>query len=76
MTDRKHMQAEGDKNRVAGAAKELEGKVRSAVGDATDNGSQHLKGLGQQAKGKIQKNVGKAQQKLSDKQDEDSDLDA
>ncbi len=76
MTDRKNMQAEGDKNRVAGAAKELEGKVRAAVGDATDNGSQHLKGLGQQAKGKVQKNVGKAQQKLSDDADDDKDLDA
>ena len=75
MTERNDLKAEGTKNRVAGAAKELEGKARAAVGDATDNGSQHLKGLGQQAKGKIQKGVGKAQQKLSDDVDDDTDRD-
>jgi uncharacterized protein YjbJ (UPF0337 family) len=76
MSDRKDMHAEGTRNRVAGAAKELEGKARAAVGDATDNGSEHLKGLGQQAKGKVQNAVGKAQQKLNDNRDDDADRDA
>lgn len=71
MTDRNDMRAEGNKNRVAGAAKELEGKVRATVGDATDDGSEHLKGLAQQGKGKIQQGVGKAQQKLADAGDDD-----
>jgi uncharacterized protein YjbJ (UPF0337 family) len=75
MTDRDDMRAQGNKNRVAGAAKELEGKVRSAVGDATDDGSQHLKGLAQQGKGKIQQGVGKAQQKLADADDDATDGD-
>lgn len=74
MTDRKDMHAEGTRNRAAGAAKELEGKIRSKVGDATDDGSEHLKGIGQQVKGKIQQGVGKVQQKLDD--DEDLDRDA
>ncbi|MBA2627419.1 MAG: CsbD family protein [Gemmatimonadales bacterium] len=73
MTDRKHddLESDGAENRVKGAAKELEGKVRSKVGDATDNGSEHAKGLGQQVKGKAQKNLGKAQEKIADALDDD-----
>ena len=52
----------GIANQVKGTAKELEGKVRAGIGDATDNHSEHLKGHAQELKGKVQKKFGEAQQ--------------
>ena len=51
----------GISNQVEGAAKELEGKVRGGIGDATDNHSEHLKGHAKELEGKIQKKFGEAQ---------------
>jgi uncharacterized protein YjbJ (UPF0337 family) len=56
----------GDQNHIEGAAKELGGKVRGAVGDITDNRSQHAEGKIDELKGKAQKNLGKAQGKVED----------
>ena len=52
----------GTENRVKGAAKELEGKVRGAVGDATDNHSEQIKGKAQEVEGTVRQKVGEAQQ--------------
>jgi uncharacterized protein YjbJ (UPF0337 family) len=52
---------DGLKNQVKGTAKETEGKIRNAVGDATDDTSEQLKGKAQELKGKVQRNIGEAQ---------------
>ena len=49
-------------NEVEGAAKEMKGKVRGDLGDATDNTSEHIKGRAEQLEGKVQKNFGKGEQ--------------
>ena len=51
----------GLENEVKGSAKEMKGKLRGDLGDATDNESEHLKGRAEQLKGKIQKNIGEAE---------------
>ena len=56
----------GTENRVKGAAKELEGKVRGAVGDATDDHSEQLKGAAQELKGKVQRKWGEVQSDADD----------
>ena len=61
MTD-KNLSDEGAENRVKGTAKNVEGRVRAAIGDLTDDSSEQLKGKAQQVKGKLQNEVGKAQQ--------------
>lgn len=55
------LNSKGAKNEVTGAAKEMKGKVRGDIGDATDNTSEHIKGRAEELEGKIQKNFGKAQ---------------
>lgn len=57
----------GTKNEIEGSAKELEGKVRGDVGDAVDDGSEHLKGRAKEMEGKVQKKFGQAEQDLGDK---------
>jgi uncharacterized protein YjbJ (UPF0337 family) len=52
----------GTENRVKGMAKELEGKVRGAVGDATDNHSEQVKGKAQEVEGTVRQKVGEVQQ--------------
>jgi uncharacterized protein YjbJ (UPF0337 family) len=64
MTDK--LERDGMENEVKGSAKEMEGKARAAVGDATDNQSEHLKGHAKEIEGKIQKNFGKAERKADD----------
>jgi uncharacterized protein YjbJ (UPF0337 family) len=49
-------------NEVKGAAKEMKGKVRGDLGDATDNASEHVKGRAEQLEGKVQKNFGRAEE--------------
>ena len=51
----------GVENQVKGTAKEMKGKVRGDLGDATDNTSEHIKGRAEQLEGKIQKNFGKGE---------------
>ena len=61
MADNKDLNTRGAENQVKGAAKELEGKVRGTVGDATDNESEQLKGKAKELEGKAQRNVGESQ---------------
>jgi uncharacterized protein YjbJ (UPF0337 family) len=51
----------GVENQVKGTAKEMKGKLRGDLGDATDNTSEHIKGRAEQLEGKIQKNFGKGE---------------
>ena len=57
----KDLNERGTENQVKGAAKEMKGKVRGDIGDATDNTSEHIKGRAEELKGKVQKNFGKAE---------------
>jgi len=60
----KDLNEKGLENQVKGTAKEMKGKVRGDLGDATDNTSQHIKGRAEELKGKVQKNFGKGERKL------------
>jgi uncharacterized protein YjbJ (UPF0337 family) len=53
----------GIDNQVKGTAKEMKGKIRGDLGDATDNTSEHIKGRAEELEGKMQKNFGKAERK-------------
>lgn len=66
MTDREDLATEGAKDQVKGAAKQLEGRIRSTVGGATGDTTEQLKGKGQEIKGKIQREFGKAEQDLDE----------
>jgi uncharacterized protein YjbJ (UPF0337 family) len=57
----KDLETRGVENQVKGSAKEMKGKMRGDLGDATDNQSEHIKGRAQQLEGKIQKNFGKGE---------------
>lgn len=59
----KDLNERGLENQVKGTAKEVKGRVRGDIGDATDNSSQHIKGRAEQLEGKIQKNFGKGERK-------------
>ena len=62
----KDLETRGLENQVKGSAKEMEGKVRGDIGDATDNTSEHIKGRAKELEGKIQKNFGKGERKVDD----------
>ena len=64
MTDKKDLATEGSEDRPRGAAKQVEGRVRNAVGGLTGNTSEQVKGKGQELKGKVQDAAGKAKQRL------------
>jgi len=57
----KDLNERGIDNQVRGAAKEMKGKIRGDLGDATDNSSEHIKGRAEQLKGKVQKYFGKGE---------------
>ncbi|HZE09178.1 MAG TPA: CsbD family protein [Gemmatimonadaceae bacterium] len=57
----KDLNERGVDNQVRGTAKEMKGKIRGDLGDATDNASEHIKGRAEEFKGKVQKNVGKTE---------------
>lgn len=59
----KDLNTRGVENQVKGSAKEMKGKLRGDLGDATDNTSEHIKGRAQQLEGKIEKNFGKTERK-------------
>lgn len=52
---------DGVENQVKGAGKEAEGRIRNAVGGATGDTSEQLKGKAQELKGKAQRHIGKAE---------------
>ena len=58
------LKRDGIENQVKGAAKQSEGKVRNAVGDATDNESEQLKGKAKELEGKAQRKIGEVQEDL------------
>ena len=60
----KDLNERGLENQVKGTAKEMKGRVRGDIGDATDNTSEHIKGRKEELEGKIQKNFGKGERKL------------
>ncbi|MBJ7264641.1 MAG: CsbD family protein [Burkholderiaceae bacterium] len=51
-----------NKDQVAGTAEKLKGKVNEAVGTATNDPAQQVKGNVQQAKGEAQKQFGNARE--------------
>ncbi|AMW05487.1 CsbD family protein [Gemmatimonas phototrophica] len=51
----------GLKNRVSGAADQLSGKTRNALGAVTGDSAQQLKGKAQELKGEAKDALGKAQ---------------
>ena len=59
----KDLNERGLENQVKGTAKEMKGKIRGNLGDATDNSSEHIKGRAEELKGKVQKNFGKGERK-------------
>ena len=63
MTDKKDMATEGTKDRLEGAGNQVGGRIRNAVGGATGDTSEQLKGKAQELKGKVQDAVGKAKQR-------------
>ena len=62
MTDRNDLATEGTEDRLKGAAKQGEGRVRNAVGGLTGDTDEQVKGKAQEIKGKFQDKVGKAKQ--------------
>jgi len=60
----KDLGTEGTEDRIKGAAKVVEGRVRSAVGGAAGDTSEQLKGKAQEIKGKARQALGKAKQWL------------
>jgi uncharacterized protein YjbJ (UPF0337 family) len=60
----KDLATEGTKDRVKGAAKQVEGRIRSAVGGATGDTSEQVKGKAQEIKGKAQRAAGKAKERI------------
>ncbi len=64
MADKKDLATEGAEDRLEGAGNVVGGRVRNAVGGATGNSSEQVKGKAQELKGKMQDAIGKAKQKL------------
>jgi uncharacterized protein YjbJ (UPF0337 family) len=52
---------DGLENQAKGAAKEVGGKVRNAVGGLTGDTSEQLKGKAKEVEGKAQRKVGEAE---------------
>ena len=55
-----------DKDTIIGTAKEIGGKVRSAVGHATGDKEGETRGALDEARGNLQKNYGKAKDTIKD----------
>ncbi|GAC1515522.1 MAG: hypothetical protein NVS1B4_06320 [Gemmatimonadaceae bacterium] len=52
---------DGVENKLKGAAKEVGGKIRNAVGGLTGDTSEQIKGKGDELKGKVQGKFGQAE---------------
>jgi uncharacterized protein YjbJ (UPF0337 family) len=55
-----------DKNRVEGAAKQVTGSVKEAIGKITGNKTTQAEGAAERVAGKIQSKVGKAADTVRD----------
>ena len=62
MADNKDLATEGTKDRLEGAGNQVGGRLRNAVGGATGDTSEQVKGKAQEIKGKVQDAIGKAKQ--------------
>jgi uncharacterized protein YjbJ (UPF0337 family) len=62
--DTRDLATEGAEDRIKGAAKVVEGRVRSAVGGAAGDTGEQVKGKAQEVKGRVKRAVGKAKQRL------------
>ena len=58
------LERDGLENQAKGAAKEVEGKVRNAFGDLTDDTSEQIKGKAKEMEGKAQRKIGEAEEDL------------
>lgn len=63
MADKKDLATEGAEDRLEGAGNQVGGRIRNAVGGATGNTSEQVKGKAQEIKGKVQDALGKAKQR-------------
>ena len=52
---------DGQENQIKGAGKQVEGKIRNAVGGLTGDTSEQIKGKAKDIEGKIQRKIGDAQ---------------
>ncbi|MDR5821464.1 MULTISPECIES: CsbD family protein [unclassified Caballeronia] len=55
-----------DKHRVDGAAKQVKGSIKEAIGKVTGDRTTEAKGAAEKAEGKVQASVGKAADKVRD----------
>ncbi|WP_135468216.1 CsbD family protein [Crenalkalicoccus roseus] len=55
-----------DKDRIAGAAKQVKGAVKEAVGKATGDTKTQVEGAAEKAAGKAQSSLGKAKDAVRD----------
>ena len=62
MGDRKDLATEGAADRIEGTGDVIEGRIRNAVGGATGDSSEQLKGKAKEVGGKVKKAVGKMKQ--------------
>jgi uncharacterized protein YjbJ (UPF0337 family) len=60
-----NLRDDGAENQIKGAAKQVEGKIRNAVGDLTDNESEQIKGKAKDLEGKAQRKIGEAESDLA-----------
>jgi len=66
LCDPKETDMSSTSDKIKGTAKEVTGKVKQSVGDATDNSRMKGEGRTQEAEGKLQKNVGKGKEAVKD----------
>ena len=62
MGDRKDLATEGAADRVEGTGDVIEGRIRNAVGGATGDSSEQVKGKAKELGGKVKQKVGKMKQ--------------
>lgn len=55
-----------DKNRIEGAAKQVKGSIKEAIGKVTGNRATQAEGVAEKTAGKVQANVGKANDAVKD----------
>jgi uncharacterized protein YjbJ (UPF0337 family) len=62
MSDRKDLATEGAEDRLEGTGDVIEGRIRNAVGGATGNTKEQLKGKAKELGGKAKQKIGKVKQ--------------
>ena len=62
MSDRKDLATEGTADRVEDTGDVIEGRIRNAVGGATGDASEQLKGKAKELRGKAKRAMGKVKQ--------------